>query len=244
MKKRSFRMISLILSLILLCSVFTGCNALDNMKQAQAFQSENDNIILNGCEYKQIPVRKMSFLLNFDLVETKDIYITDRDVPVLLSEDFYITKGEVTADGKYLYVERFGYYCREEDHQDFTERLDNGFVPEVLAAPYSYYDEETVEMVYGNYLLTEEEANAVKTVIETTKPVEVDDYRRFQADEYCDVYESSDDLIFNQYIFTAERSGNKFKIVTKTGNTTLRYTVPDTMFGIFKGIMVKSHHSR
>ena len=244
MRKRSFRVISLVLSLIFLCSVFTGCNALDDMKQAQAFQDEDDNIILNGCKYKPIPIRKMSFLLNFDLVETKYIYITEHDVPVLLSENLYITKGNVTTNGKYLYVERFGYYCREDDYQDFSERLDNGFVPDVLAAPYSYYDKEIGEMVYGNYLLTEEEANAVKTVIETMKSVEVDDYRPFQADEHCDVYESSDDLIFNRLIFTVERSGNKFKVVTKTGNITQRYTVPDTMFSIFKGIMVKSHHAR
>ncbi len=240
--KKSLRITALILSALLLCSVFTGCDMLDEMRRAHAVKSENDNIILNGNEYKYVPFGSPTALFNLDLVPTSDIYVTEPDVPVLLSEGFYEFYGYVSEDGKFLYVydEDYNsiYYCRTDVYDTLIERLDEPFVPEVLAYAYSYYDYENDVDIYDSYILTEEEQNAVEDVLRSVEPVQQENYSVYQAESYCDLYECSEDLIFNRMVLSIEYKNGRYAVAREIGNgITEVHRVPDELVNIFAGIM-------
>ncbi len=240
--KRYIRITAFILSALLLCSVFTGCDMLDEMRRSHAVKNEKDNIILNGNEYKYVPFASLTSLFNFEIIETRDIYVTEPDVPVLLSEGFYENFGDVSEDGKYIciYDENYDtvYYCLIEEYDKLTERLEAPFEPEVLAYPYYYYDYENDEEIYGNYTLTEEERKAVEDVLRSVEPVQLENYSVYQAESYCILYECSDDLIFNRMVLGIEYKNGRYAVTRDIGNTiTEVHRVPDELESIFAGIM-------
>lgn len=236
----------MILSVLLLCSVFTGCNRLDEMRQAHATKNEDGNIVLNGNEYKYVPFASRTSLFNFDLAPSSDIYVTEPDVPVLLSENFYENFGAVSEDGKYLYIYNVDYnsvpYCRADEYDNLIERLEAPFEPEVLAYPYSYYDYDNGEEINGTYVLTEDEQKAVESVMLSVEPVQLENYSEYNADDYIYIYECSEDLIFNRKVLTIEIKGGRYAVATDIGNgiTEVR-RVPAELSKVFQNIMAQNY---
>ena len=240
--KKIIRVTALIVSVILLCSLFTGCDMLDEMRRAHAVKDENGNILLNGNEYKYVPFASLTSLFNFEIIATRDIYVTEPDVPVLLSEGFYENSGCVSEDGKYIciYDENYDsiYYCRTDVYDTLIERLETPFEPEVLAYPYYYYDYENDEEIYGNYTLTEEERKAVEDVLRSVEPVQLENYSAYDSESYCILYECSEDLIFNRMVFGIEYKNGRYAVTRDIGNTiTEVHRVPDELESMFAGIM-------
>ena len=244
--KKLIRITALMLSVLLLCSVFTGCDELDRMRNAHAVKKENGNILLNGNEYKYVTFASRTSLFNFDLVASSEIYVTEPDVPVLLSESFYEYYGDVSENGKYLYIYDESYdsvYCRTDEYDNLTERLEAAFEPEVLAYPYYHYDYDNGEDIYGSYVLTEDEQKAVESVMLSVEPVQLDDYSEYNADDYIYIYECSEDLIFNRIVMTLEVKSGRYALATDIGGgiTEVR-RVPDELFGVFQKIMAQNYY--
>ena len=247
--KKLIRITALILSVLLLCAVFTGCDELDRMKKAHAVKNENGNILLNGNEYKQVSFASRTSLFNFDLVPCSEIYVTEPDVPVLLSEGFYEYFGDVSEDGKYLYIYNVDYnsvpYCRTDEYDNLIERLEAPFEPEVLAYPYSYYDYDNDEEINGSYVLTEDEQKAVEQVMLSVEPVQLEGYgySEYDADDYIYIYECSEDLIFNRIAMILEVKNGRYAVATDIGGgiTEVR-RVPDELFKVFQNIMAQNYY--
>ncbi len=243
--KKLIRISALILSVLLLCSVFTGCNRLHEMRQAHATKKEDGNIVLNGNEYKYVPFASRTSLFNFDLVPSSDIYVTEPDVPVLLSENFYENSGAVSEDGKYLYIYNVDYnsvpYCRADEYDNLIERLEAPFEPEVLAYHYYYYDTELGEQVSGNYILSPEEKSAVEEVLALGVTERVENYEEHEVYSYCHLYECSEDLIFNRSsVYGIEYHNGRYSVMKDPdGTVTERYRIPLELESVFQNIMLQ-----
>ncbi len=245
--KKSLRITALILSAILLCSLFTGCDELDEMKAQHAILNEDGNIHLNGSEYIPInTVRKASFYFNFNLVQSDYIYVTAPDVPVLLSESHCIFTGEASSDGKYLYTYNSKnydkvYYCRADEYDSHVERLEKPFEPEVLAYHYYYYDTELGEQVSGNYILSPEEKSAVEAVLALDVTERVENYNEHEVYSYCHLYECSEDLIFNRSgAYGIEYHNGRYSVMKDPdGTVTERYRIPLELESVFQNIMLQ-----
>lgn len=142
------------LSVLLLCSVFTGCDELDRMKNAHAVKKENGNILLNGNEYKYVPLASRTSLFNFDLVASSEIYVTEPDVPVLLSESCYEHYGDVSEDGKYLYI-----YKAVEQVMLSVEPVQLDDYSEYDADDYIYIYECSEDLIFNRMVMTLEVKN-------------------------------------------------------------------------------------
>ncbi len=99
--KKYIKIIALILSVFTLCTILCSCDAIDEMRDKQAFWQKDGSILYNGNTYVKLPL--------YTEVNSKDfgydsyIHVTEKNVPVLLSSEFgsyrNITKDGVVIDG-------------------------------------------------------------------------------------------------------------------------------------------------
>ncbi|MBQ3183897.1 MAG: hypothetical protein IJB57_09545 [Clostridia bacterium] len=190
--KRLLKTITIILSLILLCSLFTGCNELDEMKAQHAILNEDGNVIFNGSTYLPLETINSNNFNPNTVSET--VYVTEEDVPVLLSNLFSDYYGDITADGSVMklyssslrdYPPTIMYFCREDRYDEVSAKAkDEEIVAEVYTYSYGYYDDN------GNhasaiYMLTEEEMDAVDRVLNTQVKYRVSFDERLCCAEIC-----------------------------------------------------------
>lgn len=163
-----------VLLAVLMCLSLCGCQALEDMRAAQAVYQEDGSILWNGQVYRMLgdtASRGDIYIVG----DNQNVYVTQKDVPVLLSE-FFGEPYDVCADGTLLesYTWDGGYimYCREDVYDATAEYLKNGFQLDTYF--YSYYDEETYDG--NNYYLTEYQTNAVNDVLANVIPAPLETY--------------------------------------------------------------------
>lgn len=197
--KRLLKATTLILSISLLCSLFAGCNALDEKKAQHAIMTDNGNVTYGGSTYLPLEVINSKHFNPTTLTET--VYVTEPDVPVLLSGVFSEYYGEITADGSVMklystsledYTRTILYFCREDRYEEITEKLEAEKVSEVYSYTYGYYNED-YEHVSAIYFLTEEEMEAVDRVLNTQA-----EYRKTIEQSFCcaDICQGTEDQVF------------------------------------------------
>ena len=234
MKKNLKRILVFVLAVMMLFSL-CGCMALDEMRQAQAFYDESGSILWNGSTYKMLPA--CDYFTPECTYETW-IYVTEADVPVLLSSLFNQEELVVCTDEAILssYYTN-SYYCREDLYDSVSTRIQQGFTPDVVCYSYSAYDEETDEYTTEYYTLTQEQIDVIELIISTEEPMTMGDgwYLDYAWSVYLE--ECSEDMLFRRNSLDISVSGDTYYLFLYTDQGELVYAVPDGCNAIFDEIV-------
>ena len=218
--KNKFKLLLLCFVLII-CSLLTGCDALDEMREHHAtwtVAGKTDSITYKGVEYKQIvasPLPDPMYMRTYDT-----ICVTEPDVPVLLSEsravvldisdnenfisgalfDDYTAEYDINSDYKYEYSYEEPtpvLYCKTDIYDNVMTEINEGI-------EYTSYGFEHVTGDLGDrktelYRLTDEETSVINDIEETEEPII--SYEISESYGYCYMFrllEVSDDEHFAQ----------------------------------------------
>ena len=197
--KKNIKFSVLIIALLMLCLCLTGCSELDIMREQQAFWTEKgsvDSITYNGIEYKILPGNNHPIPMGY---KHNPIFVTDPDVPVLLSNEFS-TYMNLSDDGNFLtcyvsmtpehdvitmystmysalsnsytsYEGGDATYCKADIYDEVVAKINEGIEYTSYCYQYWIYDEKTEGDKCYYYYLTDEEADAVNKVAKEVKPV-------------------------------------------------------------------------
>ncbi|MBQ9860468.1 MAG: hypothetical protein IJO76_07345 [Clostridia bacterium] len=238
--KRTKRIIALLLAVVL-CLPFTGCRALDTMRQEQAFRQEDGSILWSGAVYRPLSnYGDLNFPWEADI---PTVCVTKPDVPVLLS-NILGDSMEVYHDGLFLKGETFHYdvdsgvYCRADRYEEMVSRIAAGYETEIISYDYEKYDEEEW-FVNATYTLTEEQAAAALEVYETVIPTTPQDGMEFISDYCISLYGGSKDGLFSRYLFDIELAGSTYYVTEWLGDDGgyLLYRVPEEKVPVFAALM-------
>lgn len=195
--KKMKRVLALVLTFVL-CLSLCGCRQLNDMKAHHATWMENGNILWNGYTYIPLYSTDEAFYYEYaDDLNWSDsdvIYVTQPDVPVLLSE-MMGTYGYTGAGGLLIECNSYGYatslhdtmeyvnniYCRADMYNWTVEALQNGY--EIQEYGYYFYDYDTGEEKQGT--LTSAQRQAIEDVLNTVTPITGSD------ESYYDYYLNS-----------------------------------------------------
>ncbi len=239
--KRSLKAITLILSFILLCTLFTGCNELDELKDSHAVLNNDGSITYKGSNYLRIDLKPNS---NFSPYVHARIRVTEPDVPVLLSQSESVYVGAVTDDGSMMSLnechwfedmEGNFFYCREDRYEEVTEKLESEIIPEVYCYRFIYY-EENADEIPGTYILTEEQMATVDSILGTQADMRLD---TTDADSFVTLYQGTEDQIFMYEKAMIFHVYDDY-IVTDSENH-VTHKVPEELTPVFDEIMEQQY---
>ncbi len=238
--KKALKAISLILSVMLICTAFTGCNMLDDLKGSHALINKDRNeITYMGYTYIPIEVNDS----RFNPLTEQPINVTEEDVPVLLSQANTVYVGQITADGSvmslntYYWSENYDdnfYFCREDRYDEINEVLETE--PTAYMYFYSYwgFDEDGNE-ISGDYHLTEEQISVINE-IKATAEKKVSETNSFVTEGSVYVYAATEDMIFRwMELFIYKIDGIYF--MKEETDVAYCYTVPEEYNPIFDEIL-------
>lgn len=175
MKKRVWRVLCVLMTCALLCTVFCGCDVIDELRAANATQPDDRTVVWNGATYIRLDALKSQKIEVGGIDLERSVYINTDNVPVLLlsmlcstyyptvnnvflSRENYIEWPSDTIDAGEYYAH---YYCREDRFDDVVRQLRDGL--ELTGYMYEYYDFEESESHVYNF--TQEEIKAFESVI-------------------------------------------------------------------------------
>lgn len=223
-----------ILLVVILCFLCCGCDALDEMRQIQAVYLEDRSIMLaDGEIYKMLP-QCDELTPKFSYKSDSEIFVTEKDVPVLLSQIFgsYYYKSE---DGMFIsgydnVTEVSGIYCREDAFERIKKQIKGSIAYNKLG--YWYYD--YTNKVETFYAVTNAKKDLIYDIITTQEKYSLYS-TALNYDYKVDIYWCSDDEYFSRYVGTIYLDEGKFYIVR--GN--YYYNVPDEDSAAFAKIINK-----
>lgn len=224
--KKCRRVVAL-LAVLMLCFSLCGCAQLDHMRANHAVWQEDGSILWDGNVYRK--VEGFSEKLGI-MYMPMSVYVTEEDVPVLLSEMFG-TNIDVSHDGMFLvqhHWDGIALYCREDKYEEMDSYLQN----ETVIDQYFYtYMSANYETEY--YYLKEDHVELINRLILTEEPYELEDdfYMTLEDGEYVVSVEGCDE----KHVFT---EGYLFDIVSRTEGYYIVtedhvYAVPSSCDAIF-----------
>lgn len=259
---KKLRIVALI-SVLLLCLTLCSCNVdIAEMRSRHGKWNADGNIVLNGTVYKPLPECNMlvtniigpyyySYPLNEEEINVSSpYYITESDVPVLLSEDkgttFFTDKEEIFLQEN-PYYSYYSYintdssavvYCREDHYDSIVSQIENG-----ISLPHYYYQYMVMQEggihSWEKYQLTDAEAAAMNTVLssETAIISEAIDYYTF--DQTVSLYvESTDGFFCTNTDLLIRQIGDTYFLHDRTNKEYDRLiTVPEEYNDTFASIM-------
>ena len=123
--------IKIIIPLLLLALLLSGCGALDEMRAQHALNYDDGTIVYNEKTYKRVENSNIKISDYFSVEWGKNLYITAPDVPVLLSQ-FTIVKHQPYINTDFTVIIDGDYYVREDLYQDiFAETIHDIFSPTI-----------------------------------------------------------------------------------------------------------------
>ena len=217
--KKFIRTAVLIFALTVLCFSLSACHALDETKKAQAFKNDDGTVLYDGKIYKALPDSPELSALSYALASDRGnmVFLTDRDVPVLLSA-FFGEDAFTDKDKKIIFT---GYltdgssnslkFCREDLYDTLIEEIKNPVYTKYVMK----LDTSWLGYLYGeidipdSIPLTDAEVAAIEEVIALNDTVQVSSDRysylgaeihRYTEDElfseaYCTLIKSNDSLL-------------------------------------------------
>ena len=230
--KRIFGVLILVLFLFSLC----GCVDIDSMRKSHAVYTDEtmETVTYNNTEYKLLPSKDyMGWYADYGI----PVYITPKDVPVLLSvpfgESFYLSKNEIFIIDDYAQTRA---YCRSDMFETASAQMDNPQFADIY--DYEYYDYEKEKEF--TYQLTETEYTALKDAFEKGTPTDMTspyDYWEY----YVDIYQYTENKLISimKYDIGIGQDGNCY--VTDYQNTlgTVQKIVPAEYNDVLKQILAK-----
>ncbi|MBR5451910.1 MAG: hypothetical protein IKV36_02820 [Clostridia bacterium] len=153
--KNTVKRLASVLLVIIICFSLCSCSMLDEMKEQQAFFLNDDKteFVWKGVNYKQIPVNDDIFYNNLQ----PGGYITESDVPVLLSElygyYFWVCEpmGLIETGGNfYCKTDEYDYYMTliaTYNKDKYAYRTEEIIGPNAYRANLNIVDEETIKAI-------------------------------------------------------------------------------------------------
>ena len=233
MKKQVKCGLVLVLVLVLLCSL-CGCKALDEMRKQQVFLGDSGEIFWNGSIYKPLPYNEY---LAVD-TDFETVYVTNKDVPVLLSSLFFEKTLEICTDRRFLLEmdEEYIYYCQASAYDAICARLELPFEAEILCYWYSEYNDDYFD--YKPYTLTDEEAAAINQVKQTTEPKVMETDWLLDYDWSVALESRSADMLLCRNDMEIAVQGDTYYLLVSGDEENLVYTVPAELNDIFVQLLL------
>ncbi len=220
-----------------LCLALCSCNAIKEMRQSQAFYGENGEIIWGGQVYKQLSFGEFPEELEFNISGWGNV--TEKDVPVLLSEffgaDMYYNHNKTVIETG----SKSAYYAREDVYD---------YVQDLIKYPYiSDYcveidDEWTLETSYE--LLKERYLNAIDEIIYGGNELSPEDENYFDTgitSDYADIYKCDEKMVFQSLAYRIEELENGDMVLSRFtgayGVSMIRYRIPDDKKAMMKELL-------
>ncbi len=248
--EKLLRLISLSLALLMVCFTFCGCDAIEEMRKTHAVWKDKEQtvILLNGKEYKLLPECEE---LNPVCNSYYDYTVSKSEVPLLLAEQ-YGESISLSADKKFLVLENESelidyshydakIYCITDFYEEICDRINSSDGLEYLCYEYNTYDFDTDEYISKLYFLTEEESEAVSTVLKHGAIDSLYDDNSYY--DYCiEIYSCSEDALFRNYAFDLMFKGRNaylsVEYFSDDGYQTdsMRLVVPDDLYDTVRGI--------
>lgn len=235
--KRIFALLLVLTQLVLLC----GCDALDEMRQNQAFLNEDGDILWNGSTYKKLPAcAYLAPLCDYDTI----VNVTEEDVPVLLSSMFSQFYYYPSEDGRFLSARSHNtdevYYCESSVYDAICARIQAPFEPDIVCYSYDVYQEDSYEYETKYYTLTQEQVDAIKLVVQNTTPTTMQDGMYLDSQWSIALEECSQDMVFRRSNMEISYAGSTYYLHLNTDDEQLLFTVPEGCNAIF-GEIVKEY---
>ena len=232
--KKALRIVACLLVAVLACFSFSGCEMLDEMRACHAKRLESGNIELNGQEYRALPSNQW-FQPDYD---GEWIYVTDPDVPVLLSTKLG-DMAESSSDGLFIRTSDENsegtVYCRLDRYDEMLKRMEKGFTATGYCYSYLYYDEELEEEEWRYYFLTKEEVDAVDYVRKNVPGKLIQNADVFFDQVYVLLERYDQDQLFRQYAYDVYVVGRTYYLM----DDQILYTVPTELNDTFASLMKK-----
>ncbi len=217
-----------ILLIVVVCLSLCSCKELDEMKRCHALNLGNGVLELNNVSYKLFKVESdCDIVFNHD----RHVYVTDPDVPVLLSQmGFFKFLPSINKDDTIIYEYDSDYYIREDKYELYKQSVKNGinYTDIVL----DFYDEFTGET--NTYVLSDLEKQAVLSAVSSKL------YGEYPyIDDEINLYFQSDDGLFRDDLFySIVKSSGEYYIV-EYSETPKTYCTSDESKQIFENLFRK-----
>ena len=201
-----------------------GCSALDALRESQCF-FDGEDILRNGQIYRKLP---SCDTLYPELDYEQAIYVTEDDVPVLLSPLLAKEHLLPSLDGAFL-SNRYGVtiYCREDLYDSIVDNIRNGFTPEIVCYSYNVYDEDSFDVKEEFYTLTKEQTDVLSLITSTMEPEVWGEGWSLNCQWYINLEECTQDRLFRQSQLEIGFTGKTYYLTLYTDTRTLVFTVPD-----------------
>ncbi len=228
--KNTWKRLLLTALCLLMLFAFTGCAALDEARENQAFAKGYGEVLWNGSTYKALPENEYFCPV---MSGDRSLCLTEEDVPVLLSSMYNLTFLNVSDDEVLLrdYAGKI-VYCREDRFDEMSRWLKEPFQPEELCFQYGYYDFEKEEYVEGFYTLNQVQVDAINKVLTSVTPRKLEDTTSFSGMSIM-VQESSKDHLMRRDHVELMVEGLGAYLLVDAGKETLVYTIPDELLSVF-----------
>lgn len=190
--KKTFKLIALCLSLFALTVLFTGCDAIDEMKADHAILSGDGNkITFRGETYKKLPHGAELYTSDIYGEKFENIAVTDYDVPVLLANRLsYTNQYDEINDLFVLYSSDFEfydtnysaitYYCNQKDYQKYANAIENG-VLDRIGFQYEIYDNDQDSFFYKLEVASENLSSEILDYINNPEKLTKDAYEEINS---------------------------------------------------------------
>ncbi len=228
--------VGILLLLGIMVFALCGCDALDEMREHQIFPESDGSIIIDGVRYIALDTNDY-FGVEIDY-EQNAYYLTNPDVPVLLSQDYCIGRINVSKDLRFCHDGIQGmYFCREELFPEVQAKNREPFSPDILS--YHYYTIDNLGQFNDEiYILSEEETAAIKDVLENTAPLQLGDGIYISYDWSMGLNVSTKDMLFHHPGPGINKAGSTYYLDIYTGNQSLTYQVPNHYNALFENMTV------
>ncbi len=214
----------LVVPLLLLALLLSGCGLLDDMRAQHALEYDDGTIKYNNKIYKRIDEESLQTekLQEFSIDFGKNLYITEPDVPVLLSQmGIHKWLPYVSSDGSII-CSYTAYYVREDRYEDIIAQFTNG----IEYTKYLYYLSEEV------YLTPDQTATLQQLLKESTPVKTADSY--YPKDSLA-IYMESADGLFEKYAFELIGDDNGYGILDY--NTGMLYPATEEYNALLQSLL-------
>jgi hypothetical protein len=230
--KRGLVLLLVLVQLFCLC----GCDALDEMRENQVSANEDGSITWKGTVYKALPYCEYLWVDT----EYEAVYVTEPDVPVLLSPMFADKELYISTQGNFLVDERddwadWVYYCPEDQYDELCARFDAPFAADKVCYAYDVYDDD-YEYRTAYYTLTEQQVATVARVLQEVEPTTMQVQWLPYYEYSMWLMECSEDMLLRRDTMELAVNEGSYCIFVYTDTEVLVYTVPDTLTSDFAQI--------
>jgi len=167
------------------------------------------------------------------------VYAVTPEVPLLLipmeaHESLY-----VSMDGNFL-LEPYSYYrviyCREDMHQQLSKTIREGWEYTKVYYEYIVYTEDSWEYEEREYMLTQEQVEALEFLTTNVEPQVLGEGINLQSDWGVSLQECSEDELFHRDSGRILAAGSTYYLLLEDNDKQVAFQVPDGMAGVFDEI--------